>query len=81
VDFTRTTPAQYLQEHFPLREVEHVIVAETADAPTAAMLDVPQGAPCLTILRRTWSNGRVATSARLVHPGDRFRLFNRFRPA
>lgn len=81
VDFTATTPAQYLQEHYPLREVEHVIVAETADGATAALLDVPRGSPCLTILRRTWSQGRVATSARLVHPGSRFRLFNRFRPA
>lgn len=81
VDFTATTPAQYLQEHYPLREVEHVIVAETADAPTAALLDVARGSPCLTILRRTWSQGRVATCARLVHPGARFRLFNRFRPA
>ncbi|MFM1989839.1 MAG: hypothetical protein RJA99_2796 [Pseudomonadota bacterium] len=81
VDFTGTTPAQYLQEHYPLREVEHVIVAETADGPTADLLDVPRGSPCLTILRRTWSQGRVATCARLVHPGARFRLFNRFRPA
>lgn len=80
VDFTRTTPAQYLQEHYPLREVEHVIVAETADARTATLLDIDCGSACLTILRRTWSNGRVATSARLVHPGARFRLFNRFRP-
>ena len=81
VDFTATTPAQYLQEHYPLREVEHTIVAEAADAQSAALLDVPRGSPCLTILRRTWSNGRVATCARLVHPGERFRLFNRFRPA
>lgn len=80
IDFATTTPAQYLQEHYPLREVEHVIVAESADAAIAALLDVPLGSACLTILRRTWSNGRVATSARLVHPGMRFRLFNRFRP-
>lgn len=80
IDFTGTTPAQYLQEHYPLREVEHTIVAEAVDAQDAALLDVPGGSACLTILRRTWSNGRVATSARLVHPGTRFRLFNRFRP-
>ncbi|RPH42375.1 MAG: histidine utilization repressor [Burkholderiales bacterium] len=80
IDFATTTPAQYLQEHYPLREVEHVIVAETADAEIAALLDVPRGSACLTVLRRTWSNGRVATCARLVHPGSRFRLFNRFRP-
>jgi GntR family histidine utilization transcriptional repressor len=80
IDFATTTPAQYLQEHDPLREVEHSIVAESADAAIAALLEVPLGSACLTILRRTWSNGRVATCARLVHPGTRFRLFNRFRP-
>lgn len=80
VDFSATTPAQYLQEHYPLREVEHTIVAEAADAQSAALLDVARGSPCLTILRRTWSNGRVATCARLVHPGARFALYNRFRP-
>jgi hypothetical protein len=41
IDFATTTPAQYLQEHYPLREVEHVIVAESADAAIAALLDVP----------------------------------------
>jgi len=80
VDFTAVTPARYLQEHYPLREVEHVVVAEAADADAASLLDVPAGSPCLTILRRTWSSGRVATCARLVHPGARFSLVDRFRP-
>ena len=80
VDFSRTTPAKYLQENFPLREVEHTIVAESADAGSASLLDVTPASACLTIYRRTWSGARVASYARLVHPGDRFRLFNRFRP-
>ena len=28
--------------------------------------------------RRTWSGGAVASSARLVHPGSRYRLAGRF---
>jgi GntR family histidine utilization transcriptional repressor len=80
VDFSHTTPAKYLQENFPLREVEHTIVAESADAGSANLLDVAPDSACLTIYRRTWSGGRVASYARLVHPGERFRLFNRFRP-
>ena len=80
VDFSQTTPAQYLQEHYPLRQVEHAIVAEGADAESARRLKIHESAPCLTIYRRTWSHGRVASFARLVHPGDRYRLFSRFRP-
>ena len=80
VDFSSVTPAHYLQEHYPLREVEHSIVAEAADAESAARLRIRESSPCLTIYRRTWSQGRVASFARLVHPGERFRLFSRFRP-
>jgi GntR family transcriptional regulator, histidine utilization repressor len=80
VDFSQTTPSRYLQEHYPLREVEHVVVAEAADQQTAEALAIEHGAPCLAILRRTWSSSRVATAARLAHPGDRFRLYNRFQP-
>ncbi len=80
VDFAATPPAQYLQDHYPLREVEHAIMAESADPESARCLRVEPGTPCLTIHRRTWSQGRVASYARLVHPGGRYRLFSRFRP-
>lgn len=80
IDFSAITPAQYLQEHYPLRQVEHAIVAEGADAEAARRLRVAEHSPCLTILRRTWSQGKVASYARLVHPGARYRLFSRFRP-
>lgn len=80
VDFSATPPAQYLQDHYPLREVEHAIMAEPADAESARCLRIDRDAPCLTIHRRTWSQGRVASYARLVHPGGRYRLFSRFRP-
>ena len=80
VDFTAPPPAQYLQEHYPLRQVEHAIVAEGADEESARRLRIREASPCLTILRRTWSGARVASYARLVHPGDRYRLFSRFRP-
>ena len=29
---------------------------------------------CLQINRRTWARGRVASFAKLVHPGSRYRL-------
>ncbi len=80
VDFAAVPPAKYLQQNYPLREVEHAIIAEAADDESARCLRVERGVPCLTIHRRTWSLGRVASYARLVHPGSRFRLFSRFRP-
>jgi GntR family histidine utilization transcriptional repressor len=30
--------------------------------------------PCLLVLRRTWSQGRPVTLARLHHPGSRYEL-------
>jgi GntR family histidine utilization transcriptional repressor len=81
LDFTRTTPYAYLMSQGPLDEVEHVIQALTPDEPTRALLTMAPGEPVLHVHRRTWSGGRVVSSARLIHPGSRYSLFGRFRPA
>lgn len=79
-DFTKTTPAEYLMSNAPLQEVEHIVEAQMPTASIARLLDLAPNEPCLTISRRTWANGRVASGARLYHPGSTYRLGGRFRP-
>ncbi|MGE0355907.1 MAG: histidine utilization repressor [Burkholderiales bacterium] len=77
-DFTRSTPNAYLMSAAPLGEVEYAIEARQPDVQTRRRLAMAQGEPCLLIRRRTWSGGRVASAARLWHPGNRHRITGRF---
>jgi hypothetical protein len=38
------------------------------------LLTILKSEPCLTIRRRTWSERHVVSTARLVYPGNRYRL-------
>lgn len=79
-DFTRQTPHEYLIAVAPLAEAEHVVRAVVPDLKTRRLLDMPPGEPCLLIQRRTWTEGEVASTARLHHPGSRYDLSGRFTP-
>ena len=79
-DFTRTTPNDYLSRVAPLGEVEHVVQAVHAPADIAARLAMPRDAPCLLVVRRTWTGRRQVTLSHLYHPGSSFRLTGRFKP-
>jgi GntR family histidine utilization transcriptional repressor len=78
-DFSTITPNAYLTEMAPLTEVEHVIEAIVPDASTRKLLKIDAGQPCLLVHRRTWS-GPIVSSARLIHPGNRYRMGGRFVP-
>jgi GntR family histidine utilization transcriptional repressor len=80
VDFTHTTPYEYLMSLGPLDEVEHVIQALVPDEATRVLLAMAPGEPVLHVRRRTWSGGIVVSSARLIHPGSRYSVFGRFQP-
>ena len=41
------------------------------------LLTILRSEPCLTIRRRTWSERHVVSTARLVYPGNRYRLETR----
>jgi GntR family transcriptional regulator, histidine utilization repressor len=79
-DFTRTTPSEYLAEVAPLQEAEHVLRAVMPDERTRRLLAMPNGEPCLLMIRRTWAAGAIASVARLFYPGSRYDLSGRFRP-
>lgn len=73
-DFTRQTPNEVLVAACPISDVEHVVEAVAADDYIAEHLDISHGQPCLRLIRRTWSGDRLISYARLVHPGDRYKL-------
>lgn len=77
-DFSRVTPSALLFEQVPLTEAEQVVEAVLASDDEARLLEVPVGSALLRVSRRTVSRGAVASVARLLHPGQRFRLVGRF---
>ena len=80
IDFSRTTPSEYLADIAPLQEAEHVLRAVMPDERTRKLLAMPRDEPCLLMIRRTWAAGAIASVARLFNPGSRYELSGRFRP-
>ena len=80
VDFSTTTPYDYLVKVAPLNEAEHVLRAVMPDERTRGLLDMQRDEPCLLMIRRTWTAGEIASVARLYYPGSRYELSGRFRP-
>jgi GntR family histidine utilization transcriptional repressor len=81
VDFTETTPNEYLMRHAPLSEVEHTLEAVLPDKRVQDLLEIGPDEPCLQLNRRTWSQGLVASRAWLTHPSSRYRISARFNHA
>jgi GntR family histidine utilization transcriptional repressor len=80
VDFTRTTPTNYLLQVAPLWEAEYSIEAAAPTAQEARLLGIQPSDPCLIVVRRTLNRGVPITLARLVHPGSRYLLQGEFKP-
>ncbi|HDR9132104.1 TPA: UTRA domain-containing protein, partial [Burkholderia vietnamiensis] len=81
-DFEVEPPSEYLfnnVSHHEL-EIEHVVDASLPTGEQARLLDMPADEPCLTLTRRTWTNGLPVTFVHFVHPGNRYRLGSRFKP-
>ncbi len=79
VDFTRTTPTEYLLKVAPLQEVEHTVQARMPTARVRKLLQSKANEPCLILLRRTWSQEKIASVATLYHPGNRYELSDHFK--
>ena len=78
VDFTRTTPNEYLTLVAPATDVEHLVEAIIPNAHACELLQMPRDEPGLLLNRRTWAGDRVVSRAWLTHPASRFRLGARF---
>ncbi len=80
-DFRAFTPNRYLQTIAPPEEVEHVIHAAAASPRVAGLLRLAPPEPCLYLLRRTWGKEGLVTRSVFIHPGGRYSLGSRYRPA
>lgn len=73
-DFSRQTPNEVLVAACPITDLEHVVEAVLPDPESAQWLDITSHQPCLSMIRRTWSGDHLISYARLLHPGDRYKL-------
>ena len=80
-DFTAATPNDYLSRVAPLTRTELVIEAVLPTVEQAELLGIEPTAPCLQILRRTWSAEGLVSIVRLTQPGARSRLEGGFETA
>ncbi len=80
VDFTRTTPTQYLFDVTALWRAQYSIEAARPTALEAGLLGIAGDEPCLIVVRRTFSHTAPITIARLVQPGSRYTLQGEFSP-
>jgi GntR family histidine utilization transcriptional repressor len=79
-DFTQTTPTQWLFQHTALWRAQYSIEAGRATVREARLLGIAADAPCLTVVRRTFTRSAPITLARLVHPGSLYTLHGEFQP-
>lgn len=79
-DFSTAAAGPWLLGHVPWSTAEHRISAAGADAATAELLDLDEGAPCLVVERRTWSTERPVTWARFTYPAASHSVVARFEP-
>ena len=79
-DFEKVTPSAYLTSVAPLQEAEQVVRAGLPNAAVRKHLEMDDAEASLVVVRRTWSDGRPVTFARLHHPGNRYELTGHYTP-
>lgn len=79
-DFSEITPSAYLTAIAPLAEAEQIVRAQIPNAAIKTHLQMATDEPSLVVVRRTWSDGRPVTFARLHHPGSRYELSGAYTP-
>ncbi len=79
--FEKEAPGQWLLNRIPWSAAEHKIRAISADDTIAGFLRIGIGTACLTIERRTSSNGDYITHVRFIYPGERHALIANFTPS
>ncbi|WP_027708087.1 histidine utilization repressor [Zooshikella ganghwensis] len=73
-NFEQTTPNEYLSIQCPLTNIEHTVEAVLPSAEEAKLLQIDPAEPCLLLHRRTWSDKKLISWAKLLHPGSRYKL-------
>lgn len=74
LDFSVSTPNEYLMVAAPLQGVSYSIEAVDAPEEIATMLQIPTAGPCLVLNRKTLSQDQVASVATMWYPGSRYKF-------
>jgi GntR family histidine utilization transcriptional repressor len=77
-DFTKITSTQWLLASVPVDELEHTVEAVVPKPRKAKLLEIDKGEPCLSLHRRSFSQGRVVTVVTLLYPASRYTLHSRY---
>jgi GntR family histidine utilization transcriptional repressor len=70
-------PAKYLLNVIRPDEMEHIVEASHPSGDESRHMQIDSNEPCLVLMRRTWSEGKIVTYVRLIHPSSRYRLGSR----
>ncbi len=80
IDFTKTTPGEFLVSQVRPEELEHIVQAILPTTKIAKHLSINTVEPCLRLKRRTWKDGQIVTAADLIYPSSRYDLGARYQP-
>ena len=67
--FEEVNPNEWLVNHVPWTNAEHILSATNADAEKAELLSLAERDALFVIQRRTWSKENLVTYVRLYYPG------------
>ncbi|MHC8333985.1 histidine utilization repressor [Pseudomonas sp. LB3P25] len=70
-------PARYLLQVIKPDEMEHIVEASHPSSDESKHMQIDANEPCLVLMRRTWSQSKIVTYVRLIHPSSRYRLGSR----
>ena len=79
-DFSKLNVSEYLLQHAPVSEIEHVVEAMIPDPWIRELLEIGSFEPCLVLHRKTWTGEDVATVSTFYYPGSRYTLGGKFFP-
>lgn len=78
VDFEKDVPGAWLLTTMPWTKARHHVRAINVSGRDATLLELPVGAACLEVLRRTQIDAHWVTCARLLYPGEAHQLIAEF---
>jgi GntR family transcriptional regulator, histidine utilization repressor len=80
VDLKAIAPGQWLLQSMPFSRASHRIRAVNCQGREAKLLELPVGAACLEVLRKTSIEQNWVTHVRLLYPGEAHQLVADFTP-
>jgi GntR family histidine utilization transcriptional repressor len=78
LDFSLVTPNEYLMICAPLEGATYRIESLLPTKEIALMLSIKTTEPCLLLHRTTYSQGKVASTVTMWHPGSRYQFTGSF---